>query len=33
MLAITRYIYALDMWTVLKGSTGWYFSKIRLSRR
>ena len=27
MLANTKYIYALDMWTVEKRPTGWYFSK------
>src|SRR3984957_18034714 len=27
MLANTKYIYALDMWTVEKRPTGWYFSR------
>lgn len=27
MLANAKYIYALDMWTVEKRSSGWYFSK------
>jgi hypothetical protein len=27
MLANTKYIYALDMWTVEKRPNGWYFSK------
>ena len=27
MLANTKYIYALDMWTVEKRANGWYFSK------
>jgi hypothetical protein len=27
MLANAKYIYALDMWTVEKRPSGWYFSK------
>jgi len=27
MLAQTKYIYALDMWTVERRLSGWYFSK------
>ena len=27
MLQNAKYIYALDMWTVEKRPTGWYFSK------